>query len=64
MFSKGSQQNLSLNAFKEAFNLVQGEREGSCMVSSSLKDSEQKLELPNEFSEDIKILREDGGVGK
>lgn len=34
------------------------------MVSSYLKDSEQKLEPPNEFSQDIKILREDGGVGK
>lgn len=46
MFSE----NLSLNAFKEAFNLAEAKREGSCMVSSSLKDSEQKLELLNEFS--------------
>lgn len=30
------------------------------MVSSYLKDSKQKLELPNEFSWDMKILGEDG----
>lgn len=64
MFSKGSQQNLAVNAFKEAFHLTKGKRESSCVVSSYLKDSEHKLELPNEFSQDIKILREDGGVGK
>lgn len=64
MFSKGSQQNLAVNAFKEAFHLTKGKREGSYMVSSYLKDSEHELELPSEFSQDIKILREDGGVGK
>lgn len=64
MLSKRTQQNLSLNAFKEAFHLTKSKREGSCMMSSYLKDSEHKLELPNEFSQDIKILREGGGVGK
>lgn len=54
VFSKGSQQNLSLNAFKEAFHLTQGKREGSAWWAVIWKTVSRIWSSPMNFQSTLK----------